>query len=116
MISKNDITEKAHEIFTLIKTLEKGRSTNPAETEKVIAFECGKLHLMAVLYAENDKHGLNAKGMENLKDFDYYDDPVAYVLALQVLIFKMLNLTKYDRETIIRIIKDRKIQHIEMWY
>lgn len=112
MITKDDIREQCSEIFSMVKSLEKGHTTNTDELEKYIAFECGKLHLMAIIYAENDKHGLNPHGMETLREFDCYDDPVQYVLALQILIFKMLNLTEYSRETIIKVIKERKIQYI----
>ncbi len=110
MITKNDIKTKAHEIFGMMKSIEKGLAGE--KTLYYVYFECGKLHQMAIEYAENDHNGLSAKGMETLKDFDTFDDVKAYVVAIQVLIFKMLNWTEYTYEELIEAIETSKIQYV----
>ena len=109
-ITKSEIQAKCNEIKGLIQTVEKGQGTS--KTECYIYFECGKLHLMAMEYAKNDTKGLSSTGIETLEEFDCFDDPKQYILAIQILIFYLLDLTEYDYTKIIDIVKRRKMQYL----
>ena len=67
---------------------------------------------MAITYAEKDKKGLSDEGLETLKDFDTFDDVKAYVVAIQCLIFNLVDFTDKTYDEMKEIIKRRKMQYI----
>ena len=50
--------------------------------------------------------------METLKDFDTFDDVKAYVVAIQCLIFNLVDFTDKTYDEMKEIIKRRKMQYI----
>ena len=110
MVTKTEIRNKAHEILQMQKTIDKGLANE--NLKYYIFFECGKLHQMAITYAEKDKKGLSNEGMETLKDFDTFDDVKAYVVAIQCLIFNLVDFTDKTYDEMKEIIKRRKMQYI----